>query len=135
MARIVKALSGFYYVETEDGTVECKARGKFRKDGMTPTVGDLVVISRQGDKGMVEEILPRRNFFIRPSVCNLDALVVLCSNVIPVTEPFLIDRVTAIAGNQNVPVVICVNKCDMDPAQDLAAIYRQAGYSVIQTSA
>ena len=135
MARIVKALSGFYYVETEDGIVECKARGKFRKDGLTPTVGDLVVISRQGEKGMVEEILPRRNFFVRPSVCNLDVLVILCSNVIPVTEPFLIDRVTAIAGNQNVPVILCVNKVDEDVPDLLTPIYRHAGYHTIRTSA
>lgn len=135
MERIVKALSGFYYVETEHGIVECKARGKFRKDGITPTVGDAVTISEQNGKGMVEEILPRRNFFIRPSVCNLDALVILCSNVIPVTEPFLIDRVTAIAGNQNVPVILCVNKVDEDAPDRLTEIYRRAGYHTIRTSA
>ena len=135
MARIIKALSGFYDVETEQGIVACRARGKLRKDGITPTVGDLVEISVQNGKGMVEEILPRRNFFIRPAVCNLDVLVVLCANVIPVTEPFLIDRVTAIAGNQNVPVIICVNKADM-PAEDrLTERYRRAGYQTIRTSA
>ena len=134
--RIVKALSGFYYVETAvSHIIECKARGKFRKEGLTPLVGDLVRISESGGKGVLEEILPRRNSFIRPAVSNLDALVILCSNVIPVTEPFLIDRVTAIAGNQNVPVILCVNKVDEDAEDCLTATYRKAGYRTIRTSA
>ena len=134
--RIIKALSGFYYVQTEQGTVECRARGKFRKDGMqSPLVGDLVEISLDGKKGMVEIIQPRRNSFIRPAVANLDMLVLLASESIPITEPFLIDRITAIAGNQNVPVLICVNKSDLAPTEHLTAIYRHAGYAVLSTSA
>ena len=134
--RITKALSGFYYVQTETGLVECRARGKFRKDGMqSPLVGDLVEISMEGKKGMVETILPRRNSFIRPAVANLDMLVLLASESIPVTEPFLVDRITAIAGNQNVPVLICVNKCDLASTEHLSGIYRRAGYEVLSTSA
>ena len=134
--RIIKALSGFYYVQTGQGTVECRARGKFRKDGMqSPLVGDLVEISLDGKKGMVEIIQPRRNSFIRPAVANLDMLVLLASESIPITEPFLIDRITAIAGNQNVPVLICVNKSDLAPTEHLTAIYRHAGYAVLSTSA
>lgn len=133
--RIVKALSGFYYVETPHGRIECKARGKFRHESLTPTVGDLVRISENGKTGTLEEILPRSNFFIRPAVSNLDLLVIFCANVIPVTEPFLIDRVTAIAGNQNVPVVLCVNKSDADADDRLTEIYRLAGYRTIRTSA
>lgn len=132
---IVKALSGFYYVQTDDGIVECRARGKFRKEHMTPLVGDRVQIALEAGKGTVTEILPRRNSFIRPAVANLDALVVLASCVIPVTEPFLIDRITAIAGNQNVPVILCVNKCDLDDGTRLVNIYEHAGYRVIRTSA
>lgn len=132
---IVKALSGFYYVQTGDGIVECRARGKFRKEHMTPLVGDRVNIAMEAGKGTVTEILPRRNSFIRPAVANLDALVVLASCVIPVTEPFLIDRITAIAGNQNVPVILCVNKCDLDEGTRLVKIYEHAGYRVIRTSA
>ena len=134
--KIIKALSGFYYVQQEDGLLECKARGRFRKDGgNAPLVGDDVIVSCQGKSGMIEEILPRKNSFIRPSVANLDALVVLVSEVIPVTEPFLIDRITAIAGNQNVPVIICVNKSDLSNVGELSSIYRTAGYEVICTSA
>ena len=133
--RIIKSLSGFYDVQTENKVVTCRARGNMRRTGMSPLVGDIVDISVEKGKGMVEKIHPRKNCFVRPAVANLDLLVVFAANVNPVTEPFLIDRVAAIAGDQEVPVCICVNKCDMDPGSDLASIYRQAGYTVIQTSA
>ena len=132
--RIIKSLSGFYDVQTDDKVITCRARGHMRR-GSTPLVGDMVEISVEKGKGMLEKILPRRNSFVRPAVANLDLLVVFAANVNPITEPFLIDRVAAIAGDQEVPVCICVNKCDMDPAEDLASIYRNAGYTVIQTSA
>ena len=90
--------------------VECRARGRFRKEGTSPLVGDRVSIAREQGRGMVDAILPRRNALIRPAVANVDVLVVLASCAIPQTEPFLIDRVTAIAGNQNVKCVICINK-------------------------
>ena len=133
--RIIKSLSGFYDVRTENKVITCRARGHMRRSGMSPLVGDIVDISVEKGKGMVERIHPRINSFVRPAVANLELLVIFAANVNPVTEPFLIDRVCAIAGDQEVPVCICVNKCDMDPAEDLAAIYRQAGYRVIQTSA
>ena len=133
--RVIKSLSGFYDVQTEKKVITCRARGSMRRTGMSPQVGDVVDISVEKGKGMVEKIHPRKNCFVRPAVANLDLLVVFAANVNPVTEPFLIDRVAAIAGDQEVPVCICVNKCDMDPAEDLTAIYRQAGYTVIQTSA
>ena len=133
--RIIKSLSGFYDVQTEKKVITCRARGSMRRSGMSPLVGDMVDISVEKGMGMVEKIHPRKNCFVRPAVANLDLLVVFAANVNPVTEPFLIDRVAAIAGDQEVPVCICVNKCDMDPGEDLTAIYRQAGYTVIQTSA
>lgn len=121
--RIIKALSGFYYVQTADGVVECRARGKMRREKVSPLVGDFVEISRQGAKGTVEQVLPRRNEFIRPAVANIDVLVVLASCAIPVTEPFLIDRVLAIAAKQNVPAIVCVNKDDLASGEKLAHIY------------
>ena len=84
---------------------------------------------------MVEAILPRKNSFIRPAVANIDALVVFASHVNPVTEPFLIDRVAAIALSQGVEVLLCVNKGDLDPAEALTDIYTRAGFPVIRTSA
>ncbi len=133
--RIIRSLSGFYDVQTPEGVVTCRGRGILRKQGQTPLTGDMVEISLEKGKGMVESILPRANRFIRPAVANVDALVVFASNVNPVTEPFLIDRVAVIAGDQNVPVYICINKCDLDPAVDLMHIYRHAGFPVICASA
>lgn len=133
--RILRSISGFYDVQTPAGVITCRARGIFRKTGQTPLTGDLVQISVEKGKGMVEKILPRKNCFVRPAVANMDALVVFAANVNPVTEPFLIDRVAAIAGDQEVPVILCVNKCDLDPALDLTRIYRNAGFTVICASA
>ena len=133
--RILRSLSGFYDVQTADGLVTCRARGILRKEGNSPLTGDLVEITVERGKGMVEKILPRKNKFIRPAVANIDALVVFAANVNPITEPYLIDRVAAIAGDQNVPVILCVNKCDLDPALDLVRIYEHAGFRVIRTSA
>lgn len=135
VGRIVRSISGFYDVQTADDLVSCRARGILRKEGNSPLTGDMVEISVEKGKGMVEKILPRKNSFIRPAVANIDALVVFAANVNPVTEPYLIDRVAAIAGDQEVPVYLCVNKCDLDPAMDLVRIYENAGFPVIRTSA
>ena len=133
--RILRSISGFYDVQIESGLITCRARGILRKAGNSPLTGDLVEISVEKGKGMVERILPRKNAFVRPAVANVDALVVFAANVNPVTEPFLIDRVAAIAGDQEVPVCLVVNKCDLDPAIDLVRIYEHAGFPVIRTSA
>ncbi len=133
--RILRSLSGFYEVQTPDGMFTCRGRGSLRKGGDSPLTGDMVEITVEHGKGMVEKILPRKNRFIRPAVANVDALVVFAANANPVTDPFLIDRVAAIAGDQEVPVYICVNKCDLDPACDLVRIYENAGFPVIRASA
>ena len=133
--RIIRSLSGFYEVQTDKGTVTCRARGSLRRTNESPLTGDLVEISVERGKGMVERILPRRNQFVRPAVANVDMLVVFAANVNPVTEPFLIDRVAAIAGDQEVEVILCVNKCDLDPAVDLLRIYTNAGFCCIAASA
>lgn len=133
--RIVRSLSGFYDVQTPVGVVTCRGRGSLRRGRECPLTGDMVEITVEGGKGMVERILPRKNSFIRPAVANVDALVVFAANVNPVTEPFLIDRVAAIAGDQGVEVYICINKCDLDPAVDLERIYTRAGFPVIRASA
>ena len=135
IGRIVRSLSGFYEVATPSGSLTCRARGILRKNRIVPLTGDMVRISREKNGGMVEEVLPRKNSFLRPAVSNLDLLVIFAANANPVTEPFLIDRVAAIAGNQEVPVCICVNKCDLDPAMELERIYKNAGFSVVVTSA
>ena len=133
--RIIRSLSGFYEVRTPEATVTCRARGSLRRTNESPLTGDLVEISVEKGKGMVEKILPRRNQFVRPAVANVDALVVFAANTNPVTEPFLIDRVAAIAGDQEVDVILCDNKCDIDPAEDMIRIYTHAGFRVIAASA
>ena len=133
--RILRSLSGFYDVQTPEGLVTCRARGILRKEGNSPLTGDIVNITVEKGKGMVESITPRRNSFVRPAVANVDALVVFAANVNPVTEPFLIDRVAAIAGDQGVELILCINKTDLDPAVDLVRIYENAGFTVICTSA
>ena len=100
--RIEKALSGFYYVNTGAETLQCRARGKFRREGMSPLVGDWVQVrDLGGGEGFVEAVEPRRNVFSRPAAANIDQLVILASAAIPVTEPYLIDRIAAIAGKLN----------------------------------
>ena len=133
--RILRSLSGFYDVQTDSGMVTCRGRGNLRRGQEIPLTGDMVEITVEKGRGMVEKILPRRNRFIRPAVANVDALVIFAANVNPITEPFLIDRVAAIAGDQEVEVILCVNKCDLDPAVDLVRIYQNAGFSVIRSSA
>ena len=93
---IIKALSGFYYVSSGGNTYECRARGKFRIDGTSPLVGDKVSFMPERSKGVIEKVYERKNFFIRPAVANLDALVFVAANTTPVTDPFLIDRVSGI---------------------------------------
>lgn len=133
--RIVRSLSGFYDVRLPEGVVTCRGRGTLRRQNVTPLTGDMAEVTVEHGKGMVEGLLPRRNSFIRPAVANVDALIIFAAGVNPVTEPFLIDRVAAIAGNQNVESVLCVNKCDLDPADSLQEIYRRSGFRVFPVSA
>ena len=133
---IIKALSGFYYVKSGDEVVSCRARGKFRLDGVSPLVGDVVNFDLTDDgKGFVQSIEPRRNIFIRPAVANVDYLVLMCANVNPVTDPFLVDRVAVIAEHAHCGCIICINKCDLDPGDELFEIFSTTGYPVIRTSA
>lgn len=134
--RIQKALSGFYYVDTGSEILTCRARGKFRKEGVSPLVGDRVSVRELGNgEGFVEAILPRRNAFIRPAVANIDQLVIIGSGAIPKTDPFLIDRVASIAALKGCDVIVLLNKCDLNGADELYEIYRAAGFPTLRVSA
>ena len=134
--RIQKALSGFYYVDTGSEVLTCRARGKFRKEGISPLVGDRVEVQELGNgEGVVDKLLPRRNYFNRPAVANIDQLVVIASAAIPKTDPFLIDRVAALAALKDCEVVVLLNKCDLDRADELYEIYRKAGFQTLRVSA
>ena len=133
---ILKALSGFYYVRLNGALYACRARGKHRHAGITPLVGDRVRFTPlSGETGALDEILPRKNAFQRPAVANIDQLVLIVSQAVPVTAPFLIDRITAIAAHRGCGCVICVNKCDLDPGEELYRIYTAAGFPTVRTSA
>lgn len=132
---IVKALSGFYYVQTDERLLECKARGRFRLDGTSPLVGDRVECNLDAHgKGRIDRVFERRNFFIRPAVANVDALVFVAANTNPVTDPFLIDRVSVIAESAGCELIVCINKTDVDPADELYGIFTAAGFTVVRTS-
>lgn len=134
--RIEKALSGFYYVNVGGVLRTCRARGKFRRAGMSPLVGDWVeVLELDGGEGMIEKILERKNVFSRPAAANIDQLVIFASAAIPVTDPYLIDRVSAIARLKGCEVLVCLNKCDLDPAEELYDIYRRSAIPVLRISA
>lgn len=133
---IMKALSGFYYVDDGETLTACRGRGKLRHQKVTPLVGDRVRFTPLGDgSGALDEILPRKNEFYRPAVANIDQLVIIASEATPVTDPFLIDRVVAIAEGRNCDSIICINKCDLAPGDELAKIYQSAGFSTVQISA
>ena len=134
--RIKKALSGFYYVDTGSEILTCRARGKFRREGVSPLVGDWVEVrDLGGGEGFLEKVLPRRNAFARPAVANIDQLVVIASGAIPKTDPFLIDRVAAIAALKDCDLILLLNKSDLDPADELYEIYTKAGFTTLRVSA
>lgn len=135
---IMKALSGFYYVDVgaEQAPITCRGRGKLRHQKITPLVGDHVAITVTEDgTGMVDEVLPRANQFQRPMVANMDQLVILASGAIPVTDPFLIDRMVALAEYKGCQPIICFNKCDLEPATQLVELYQGAGFRSFAISA
>mgnify|MGYP002607749731 CR=1 FL=1 len=134
--RIEKALSGFYYVRTPEGLLQCRARGKFRREGISPLVGDWVQVrDLGGEEGFVEAIEPRQNRFARPAAANIDQLVIIGSQAIPTTDPYLIDRIASIAVLKGCRVLLCLNKCDLDPAQELYDSYAASAIPVLRVSA
>ena len=135
--RIVKALSGFYYVDAGAGEpVPCRGRGKLRHQRLSPLVGDQVDITlTQDGKGMVDAVLPRKNQFSRPAVANIEQMVIVCSGAVPVTDPFLIDRMAAMAEWKGCDPLILFNKCDLERAEELVRLYRESGFPTLQVSA
>lgn len=137
---IVKGIAGFYYVSTNNVVFECKARGKFRNDNISPIVGDKVLIQitdEQNFLGNVEEILPRNNELIRPRVSNVDQAVIVFAATKPSINMDLLDRFILIVEQQNIDIVICINKIDIDEdniLDKLKIIYANSGYKIIGTS-
>ena len=132
---IVKAISGFYYVSDGEKIYECKARGSFRKSGNSPLVGDRVRISTQKEGfAALDEILPRKNKLKRPPLANIDIVVIVCSTVSPSPNFSVIDKMTAAAINSGMQPVIVVSKDDIESGDEVASIYKNAGFEVFCTS-
>lgn len=131
---ILKGIGGFYYVDTEKGVVECRARGRIRREGITPAVGDevnITIVNENPLEGALEEVLPRKNSLIRPPVANIDVIVVVIAVASPSPDFFMVDKLIATAENSGIEVIIAVNKTDLDSSDEIEEIYKKAGYTVI----
>jgi ribosome biogenesis GTPase len=140
--KIVKGISGFYYVHVvESGIYECKAKGIFRQQKMKPLVGDDVeidIISEEKKTGNVAAILPRKNALIRPAVANVDQALLIFAAASPNPNFNLLDRFLVMMGRQDVPVILCFNKCDLiteEHQQEIASIYEASGCKILFVSA
>ncbi len=132
---LLKAIAGFYYIEAGGHIYECKARGVFRKNHESPTVGDMVEFEIIGDdKGVVTKILPRKNLLVRPPVANIDRLFIVSSHNTPAPNALMIDRLTAIAINNDIEPIIVFNKADLGNMSEWFNIYTNAGFKCIVAS-
>lgn len=137
---ILKGIGGFYYVDTEEGIFECRARGIFRKDGITPTVGDfagITILDADNKKGSLDAIYKRKTELIRPKVANVNQAIIVFAAKNPNLNLDLLDRFLILAEEQNLDIVICINKIDQDLEKkyvEIADIYSNIGYPVICTS-
>ncbi len=133
----MKGIGGFYYVRCGETIYECRARGVFRKKKITPLVGDFVRVEPEEEpgKGTLTEILPRRNFLVRPPVANLDQLLIVASLQDPQPNLLMIDKTIAAAEYHKIEPVVILNKTDLEDGDAIEAIYRQAGFVCIQASA
>jgi ribosome biogenesis GTPase len=131
---IIKGIGGFYYVKAADDNVyECKARGIFRKEHITPMIGDRVEIDVKNGKGSITAILPRTTQLIRPPVANIDTLVLVVAAASPEPNLYLIDKMLINAQINGITPIICINKTDLAQRDDLKEIYKS--YDVISVSA
>lgn len=134
--KIYKGIGGFYYVYTENNEIiECRARGKFRKERITPMIGDDVEIEVENGKGYVVEIYERRNSLVRPAVANIDMVIVVAAAKSPDPIPFLIDKMLVNAEINGIEAIVCINKSDLADCEELRQIYESAGYKTVCVSA
>ena len=130
-----KGIGGFYTVETPQGDFTCTARGKFRKERISPYAGDRVRITAEEDgTGALEEILPRKNFLARPPIANIDQLFIVSSLRDPYPEPLIIDKTIAVAEMMDISPVLVLTKTDLDDPSELKAIYDLAGVPCLVVS-
>lgn len=125
---IIKGIGGFYYVEAADTVYECKARGIFRKNKLTPYVGDHVNISIDSNGSCtIEEIFPRKNYLIRPPISNIDQLIIVVSVCDPVPSTLIIDKIIAAAEDKGIEPIVVISKSDLQDSVWLRKIYEKTG--------
>lgn len=139
--KIIKGIGGFYYVDTNQGLYECRARGIFRKNKITPLVGDRVsisVVDEENKKGVVEEIEDRDTELVRPPIANVDKALIVFAIKNPSPNLSLLDRFIVLAEKENLEIVIVFTKVDLDTdgaiLEELKDIYETSGYKVIPVS-
>lgn len=128
--RIIRQTGGFYYVESGGEVIECRARGLFRKEGITPLVGDMAEVELTGGKGYITAVLPRKNSLVRPPVANIDLLLLILSITDPAPNLSVVDKMLAIARHKDIEAAIVVTKADLADTKPLCELYRSAGYNV-----
>lgn len=134
--KIYKGIGGFYYVATDTGEIiECKARGKFRKERIIPIIGDDVEIEVKNGKGSITEIYERKNSLIRPAVANIDLIVVVVAAKDPDPATFVTDKMLVNAEINGIEAVVCINKTDLAENAELKEIYEKSGYKTLSVSA
>lgn len=135
---ILKGIGGFYYVQTADEVIQCRARGNFREEGITPLIGDKVRIriSKEDNNGYIDEIYERETSLTRPPVANITQAIVVMSIEKPKVNLWLLDRFLLMAEAEELNIVICINKTDLNlkDAVRIKDIYNKIGYKVILTS-
>ncbi|MCD7731163.1 MAG: ribosome small subunit-dependent GTPase A [Oscillospiraceae bacterium] len=130
---VVKSIGGLYYAESPLGVLECKARGIFRKQNISPYVGDNVRIEEIGDgKGVISEIFPRKNSIIRPPLANLDYLIFVVSTCEPLPNYTLLDKFIATAEYKKINSMIAVTKRDLKNNDNIAETYKNSGAEVFE---
>ncbi len=130
---LLKAVGGLYTAETESGVFECKARGIFRKQNISPCVGDRVILTDiDGCTAVVDKILPRKNSIIRPPLANLDCMVFVISTCEPSPNLTLLDKFLAIAEYKGIKGIIAVTKIDLQKNSFFADVYKDSGAELIE---
>lgn len=129
---ITKGIGGFYYVEVANAIYECKARGIFRKNKISPLVGDIVEISiNENAENTIDTILERKNSLIRPPVSNIDNLLIVVSTTDPKPNFYVIDKLIAIAEHKNIEPYIIISKTDLSSYAEIVNNYKDAGINLI----
>lgn len=129
---ITKGIGGFYYVEVANATYECKARGVFRKERITPLVGDTVTITvNENAENTIDSICERKNFLNRPPVANIDNLFIVVATVEPKPNFLVIDKLIAIAEHKSIEPTIIISKSDILSSDEIYNIYSKSGITVL----